>query len=72
MKLSDLVESGLVKDNHQIIVSQRIVGTIKSVRRGNWYQDHILDCLDREIYSIHYKTYCEGRWYVELMDVQED
>ena len=31
MRLKDLIESGLVKDDHQIIVSQRI--TVKSIPR---------------------------------------
>lgn len=71
MKLSDLIESGLVKDEHEIIISQRITGTISALAQGNWFHDHILNYLDRKIYSAHYK-YCTGRWYVELMDVQED
>ena len=71
MRLKDLIESGLVKDDHQIIVSQRITGFGKTISQGNWYQDNILDLLDREIYSAHYKEYCGGRWYIELMDITE-
>lgn len=71
MKLKDLIESCLIKDDHHLIISQRIAGYGRSVTRGNWYQDNVLDCLDREIFGAHYKDVDGGRWYIELTDIRE-
>ena len=75
MRLKDLIECDIVKDNHKIIISQRVIGTVKTVARGNWYQDHILNYQDQEIYSLSYKSTnydtpgeCKGIWTVTLRD----
>lgn len=66
MKLSELIESGLVKDDDLIKVIIPPVYTDKPrVRSGNWFHDHILDLNDREIWSIKYYSSTQT-WVVSL------
>lgn len=75
MKLKDLLESTLVDDDEKIILKQRTICGISTLRSGNWYQDHILNYQDQEIYSLSYKSTnydtpgeCKGIWTVTLRD----
>ena len=66
MTLKELIESGLVKDDHIIkIVSPAIYATRKSVVSGNWYQDYILDLSDHPIWSAKFYSNT-GTWVVTL------
>ena len=65
-----IIESGLVKDDHEInilwknLVSKRIWKT-----KGNWYQDNILDKLDREVEGV---IYTDGKWTINLQEEESE
>lgn len=67
MTLNDIINSGLVKDDQPIILQQRFFENINTIRKGNWYQDDILDALDQEVYRLTYNA-VSGTWYVILRD----
>lgn len=46
MKLKDLLLSDFINDETNLITSRPMVGNICDIRKGNWYQDHILDFMD--------------------------
>lgn len=71
MTVKDIViASGLVKDDHEINilwknqVSKRIWKT-----KGNWYQDNILDKLDREVEGV---IYTDGKWTINLQEEESE
>lgn len=46
MRLKDLLlNSDFINDNTVLITSHPIVGNICDIRKGNWYQDHVLDLM---------------------------
>lgn len=46
MRLKDLLlNSDFINDNTVLITSRPIVGNICDIRKGNWYQDHVLDLM---------------------------
>ena len=49
MTLYDLIESGIVKDEQRITVSKPLQGTGADMRKGNWFNDRILEFLGCEI-----------------------
>lgn len=46
MTLGELIECGLIKDDDTIAVHLHLIGGLTRVRRGQWYQDHILWDID--------------------------
>lgn len=47
MRLKDLlINSDFINDETTLITSRQIIGNICDIRRGNWYQDHVLDLMD--------------------------
>jgi len=47
MRLKDLLlNSDFINDNTVLIASRPIVGNICDIRKGNWYQDHVLDLME--------------------------
>ena len=70
MTLRELIDGGLLKDDDIIVINRSVKGTVKSVIKGNWYQDHVLECMDAEIFSL---SYSEGRgWYINLNRDEEE
>lgn len=68
MTLGELIECGLIKDDDTIAVHLHLIGGLKQVRRGNWYQDQILDVMDQPIDTL---KYCCGDWDVTLQTKEE-
>ena len=70
MTLGELIESSLVKDDHNFMVhvpifgkSAPIFGNVRQIRCGNWFNDQMLDLMDREIDRL---TFFGSDWDVEL------
>lgn len=55
MTLGELIESGLVKDNHKICVNMQIGTTKRWIAGGHWFQDQILDYLNWKIRSMEFE-----------------
>lgn len=70
MKLKELIESGLVKDDHEIAVTVLVCGHAAELRKGNWFNDQIMDVMDREIDTFEYQL--GGHWYIELTHKEEE
>ena len=69
MKLKELIEGNLVKDDHNLVVNVPIHGSASQIRKGNWFHDQILDVMDREIDTIEYQI--GGLWYINLTHNEE-
>ena len=69
MKLKELIESELIGDSDIITVHLPLVGNLKAVRRGNWFNDQILDVMDHEIDELRYIA---GNWDVTLVAYEEE
>ena len=54
MTLGELILCGLIKDEDTIAVHFYLIGNLKQVRRGQWYQDHMLDVADKPIDTLKY------------------
>ena len=66
MILKDLLESGLVKDEHQIkIVFPSVITDRNYVQISNWYQDHILNFMDWQIWAVKFYENTQT-WVVNL------
>ncbi len=66
MKLEQLVETEMINDDTTVFVSKPL--SIKGqylTRKGNWYQDQILDFSDGTISKLTYIE-AENKVYVEL------
>lgn len=70
MKLKELIEGNLVKDDHNLVVNVPIHGSASQIRKGNWFHDQILDVMDREIDTIEYEI--GGLWYINLTHDEDD
>ena len=64
MTLGELIESGLIKDDDTVRIHPAIVSWPNSVRRGKWYEDHILKAVDR---PVEYLKYTGREWSIFLM-----
>ena len=69
MKLKDVIESGLINDRHTIAVHLPMIGHMDEIRRGHWFNDQILDVMDREVDTL---KYCLGDWDINLYVKEED
>lgn len=49
MTLKDLVTNGLVKDNDRITIAKPLSGSACDMRKGNWFNDQVLDFFNSEI-----------------------
>lgn len=49
MTLKDLVLSHFVKDNDRITIAKPLSGSACDMRKGNWFNDQILDFMNCEI-----------------------
>ena len=64
--LKDLLESGLVKDEHQIkIVFPSVITDRNYVQISNWCQDHILNFMDWQIWAVKFYENTQT-WVVNL------
>ena len=68
MTLKELLESCLVKDDHDMMVHVPIFGKVRQIRCEKWFNDQILDLKDREIDSL---TFNGHDWDV-VLQFQED
>jgi hypothetical protein len=46
MKLKELFELSFVNDDTVFQTARPISATIRDIRRGKWFQDHILDLME--------------------------
>lgn len=68
MTLKELIESCLVKDDHNMMIHVPIFGNMRKIQCGKWFEDQILDLMDREIDSAVYNA---GEWNIELQFQEE-
>ena len=68
MKLGELIESSLIKDDHNFMVHVPMFGDVRQIRCGNWFNDQILDLMDREIDRL---TFFGNEWDVERQFPEE-
>ena len=64
MTLKDLISAGLIKDDTKIEISKKIIGNMVDLRKGNWFNDQILDYMNLEIKSFSYD--CETGFSIAL------
>lgn len=64
MKMSDLIESCLIKDKDKITVSKKLAAFGCDLRKGRWFNDNILDWMDEEIMAMSYDE--ESGWSIAL------
>ena len=70
MKLKDLMEAPLIRDDDTVTLILEIKGvTVK--RKGNWFMDHILMHMDKEIKEVTYKR-SEKKWIVYLKGEEDE
>lgn len=55
MTLMELLESGLIKDDHDVCIRMQLCGTRRTIARGNWFQDQVLEYLDWKIVSFSFE-----------------
>ena len=67
MTLGELIESGLVKDNHKICIRTQFGGTRKAIAAGRWFQDMVLSYLDWKIEKMSFEN--EYLWIVDVKAV---
>lgn len=68
MTLKELIESCLVKDDHNMKIGIPIFGKPREIKSGRWFEDQILDYMDREIDSLEFHS---GEWNVDLQFREE-
>ncbi len=51
MTLRDLIINGIVKDTDKITIAKPLTGTACDMRKGNWFEDRVLDFMNMEIQS---------------------
>jgi len=51
MTLHELIANGIVKDSDKIEIAKPLEGNAADIRRGNWYNDKVLDFMNAEIKS---------------------
>lgn len=49
MKFKELVTNNLIKDNDRITVAMPMTGSACDIRKGNWFNDQMLEFMDAEI-----------------------
>ena len=49
MTLKDLVLAGMIAQNEEIVVSRKTNTGNYDIRKGCWYEDHVLEFFNREI-----------------------
>ena len=70
MTLKELLQIGLVSDADTVTLILEIKGvTVK--RKGNWFMDHILMHMDKEIKEVTYKR-SEKKWIVYLKGEEDE
>ena len=60
MTLKDLIANGLIKDDDKIIIAKPLAGSACDMRKGNGYNDQVLEFMNAKISSfswIHGKGY---------------
>lgn len=69
MTLKDLVINGLVKDNDKITLSKPLTGEACDMRKGNWFNDKIMEYMNAEIKSFTWAE--DSGWSIALRQVGE-
>lgn len=68
MTLKELIEACLVKDDHNMMIHVPIFGNVRQTQGGRWFEDQILDLMDREIDSMAFHA---DEWDIELQVWEE-
>lgn len=64
MKLRELIENQLIKDDDKIELNVPIHGHVYEVKRGHLFNDDILTMMDREVTSLGWSP--ELGWMVDI------
>ena len=64
MKLRELIENQLIKDDDKIGLNVPIHGHVCEVKRGHWFNDDILTMMDREVTGLEWSP--ELGWMVDI------
>ena len=68
MTLKELIESCLVKDDHNMMIHIPVFGNVRQIQCGKWFEDQILDLHDRKIDKL---TFNGSEWDIELQFQEE-
>lgn len=68
MTLQELIESCLIKDDHNLMIHVPMFGNVRRIRCGKWFEDQILDLHDRKIDKL---TFNGTEWDIELQFLEE-
>lgn len=49
MTLKDLITNGIVKDTDTVTVAKPLSGSACDMRKGNWFNDQVLEFMNKEI-----------------------
>ena len=67
MTLKDLLDAGFVKDEDIITIRTSFLGKFSQIRKGNSFNDQVLDVMDREIVTLNLTSYSSwGEWEITL------
>lgn len=67
MTLGELIESGLLKDDHKICIRTQLAGTKRAVAAGKWFQDMVLGYLNWKIERMSFEN-----GYLWIVDVRTE
>lgn len=68
MTLKELIESCLVKDDHNMMIHIPVFGNVRQIQCGRWFEDQILELHDRKIDSLRFNGH---EWDVDLQFREE-
>lgn len=71
MKLRDLIINDMVQDDHKLKIYAELRGTKKAIASGNWFQDQLLDFMDKDIESFSFSANA-AKWDVFIASEQEE
>ena len=64
MTIADLYEQGLLNDGDRIVITITGCGVFRRRYQGYWYQDHMLDYMDKTITACQWKK--DFGWFFEM------
>ena len=69
MTLAEFMMEGLIKDEDKLKIVKTICEDVTAVRRGNWFQDHMLDFSEDEVIAFQWDK--KNGWKITVTDPAE-
>lgn len=64
MTLRELLANGLVKDTDVIVMAKPLSGNACDMRKGNWFNDQVLEYMDAEVGAFSWNE--DNEWSITL------